>query len=264
LERDNLVHSVARAFSVVESLNRQSVTSLEGLHRETGLPKPTLVRLLDTLIEAGYVYRVSRREGYAVTESVLRLSAGVRHRDVLVDVARPLLEAFTRKHKWQVSLATYEADGMLIRATTRHISPFSREQLFLNRSVSVLGSVVGRAYFAFCPPEERQIILERAAASDTADAEVARDPAAVAEMVERVRSLGFAPDRPGRPGPYRALAIPVMSQEADGAILGSMVMFWYSSVLTDRQAAERYLDPLCAVGENISRSLHERLAQAEA
>jgi len=91
MDRDETVHSVARAFNVVEILNSRRVTSLEALHKSTGVPKPTLVRLLETLIAAGYVHRVSRREGYAVTESVLRLSAGVRDRDVLVDVARPLM-----------------------------------------------------------------------------------------------------------------------------------------------------------------------------
>ena len=35
---------------------------------------------------AGYVVRVSRREGYALTENVLRLSAGVRHRDNLLSL----------------------------------------------------------------------------------------------------------------------------------------------------------------------------------
>src|ERR1051325_7039443 len=120
MEREG-VQSATRALKVIEVLNRRRVTPLEALHADTALPKSTLVRLLETLIGAGYVVRVSRREGYALTENVLRLSAGVRHRDLMVDVARPLLEAFTREHKWQVSVATREADVVVIRATTRDI-----------------------------------------------------------------------------------------------------------------------------------------------
>src|ERR1700735_3792302 len=97
-DKGALGHSVGRGMNVVETLNLRPVTSLEALHQATRMPKPTLVRLLETLIAAGYVHRVSRREGYAVTEAVLRLSAGVRDRDVLIDVARPLIEAFTREH----------------------------------------------------------------------------------------------------------------------------------------------------------------------
>jgi IclR family mhp operon transcriptional activator len=259
MDRDDQVHSVVRAMSVVEILNRQRVTSLECLHRKTGVPKPSLVRLLETLMAAGYVCRVSRREGYAVTDSVLRLSAGVRHRDVLVDVARPLMEAFTREHKWQVSLATHENGGMLIRATTRHISPFSRDELFLNRLVPVLGSVIGRAYFAFCPDDERELILEIAGDPESPDAAAAREGDRVAAMVQRARQRGYASDRYDRPGPYRSLGIPVMDTTPGGGILGSMVMFWYGSVMSREQAARRYLDLLYGLADRMATSLTARL-----
>src|SRR5512146_1942053 len=144
--KDAQVHAVTKALAVIEALNRGPVTPLAALHEVTGLPKSSLVRLLETLIEVGYVVRVSRRDGYALTEAVLRLSSGVRHRDVVVDVARPLMIAFTRRLKWQVSLATAESDAMLVRFTTRHISPFSREQNFLNRRVHMIQSALGRAY----------------------------------------------------------------------------------------------------------------------
>src|SRR5690348_15217309 len=147
---DGDVHTVAKALRILEALNQSRVTPLAALHEITGMPKSTLVRLLDTLIHAGYVVRISRRDGYALTESVLRLSSGVRHRDMVVDVARPLMEAFTRQRKWQVSLATAESDAMVVRFTTRHMSPFSREQNFLNRRVHMIQSALGRAFFAYC------------------------------------------------------------------------------------------------------------------
>ena len=159
MQKDSPVQAATRVLAIIEALNRRRVTPLETLHATTRLPKSTLVRLLETLIEAGYVVRVSRREGYALTENVLRLSAGVRHRDLMVDVARPRLEAFTRAHKWQVSLATREADVMLVRFSTRHISPFAREQTLLNRRVQMLRSALGRAYFASCSPDEQQVVL---------------------------------------------------------------------------------------------------------
>jgi IclR family transcriptional regulator, mhp operon transcriptional activator len=262
MDRDETVHSVARAFSVVEILNAQRVTSLEALHRSTGVPKPTLVRLLETLIAAGYVHRVSRREGYAVTEHVLRLSAGVRDRDVLVDVARPLMEAFTLEHKWQISLGTHEGDGLLIRATTRHISPFSRDQLFLNRPVGLLSSVIGRAYFAFCSETEREVILKFVKSSDAADARIAASPERVQTIIDVVRRRRYATGQPIRPGPYRSLAIPVMGARSCDDLLGAMVMFWYGSVMTERQAAGRYLQPLYDLAEQIAHGVESSLKGA--
>ena len=254
----DVVNSVVRALSVVETLNHQPVTSLEALHQATGMPKPTLVRLLETLISAGYVHKVSRREGYAVTEGVLRLASGVRDRDVLVDVARPLLTGFTREHKWQVSLGTREEGEMLIRASTRNISPFSREQPFLNRRCSILGSVVGRAYFAWCAPAEREVIVELVRAQDTADGELARTTNTEA-LASAIRERGYAPDRIGRPGPHRSIGVPVLREAGSEEVLGSIVMFFYLSVMSERQAAERYLGALNALAGEIAAGVTRHL-----
>jgi IclR family mhp operon transcriptional activator len=262
MARDELVRSVGRALSIVEILNERPATSLEALHQATGVPKSTLIRLLETLIEAGYVLRLSRKEGYAVTESVLRLSAGVRRRDALVDIARPPMEAFTREHKWQISLATYETDSMLVRATTRDISPFSRDENYLNRRCSVLLSVVGRAYFAFCPPAEREFMLEIFRTAGTVDAEVAQCAARVEAIVAKVCRNRYAVDRPGRLGRYRSFAVPIAAPGSGEEILGAMVLFWYGSVMSEKQVVSRYLDGLYDLVGRISCDLSASLAFA--
>lgn len=55
MDNGEAVNSVIRALKVLEALNRLRATSLETLHQATGLPKATLVRLLETLTGAGYV-----------------------------------------------------------------------------------------------------------------------------------------------------------------------------------------------------------------
>src|SRR4051812_12254290 len=61
------VESVRRAIQLLHELNRQRVSSVRHLHHATGLPKPTIVRLLDTLIALGYVVNDRRQGGYQVT-----------------------------------------------------------------------------------------------------------------------------------------------------------------------------------------------------
>lgn len=254
---DATVQSAMRVLSVIEALNQQRVTSLDALNSRTGLPKSTLVRLLETLIAGGYVVRISRREGYALTDSVLLLSAGVRHRDVLVDVARPVMEAFTRRHKWQVSLATSERDSMLIRATTRHISPFAREEVFLNRRVGMLRSAVGRAYFAFCPADERRTILKLLQTSDPAQIEEIGGPKQIAAMVEKVRGDGCATIVRAPTDPTRSFAVPILETTAARRPLGSIVLFYYQSVMTEPQALQRYLTRLRELAAQIASGLDQ-------
>ena len=54
-----VIEPIARAFVVLEALNRRRSTTLSVLAAETGLKRPTLVRLLHTLIALGYAARVS-------------------------------------------------------------------------------------------------------------------------------------------------------------------------------------------------------------
>ena len=80
-----VIEPIRRAFAVLEALNRRRSTTLSLLAAETGLPRPTLVRLLQTLIELGYASRMSREAGYRLTDRVLTLAGGVRFIDHLVD-----------------------------------------------------------------------------------------------------------------------------------------------------------------------------------
>jgi IclR family mhp operon transcriptional activator len=255
MAKSGTVQSALRALRVIEVLNRRRVTSLEVLHGRTSLPKATLVRLLETLISAGYVFRVSRREGYALTEQVLQLSAGVRHRDVIVDVARPLMEAFTRQHKWQVSLSTSERDCMLVRATTRHISPFAREEIYLNRRVPILRSAIGRAYLAFCSAEERAAILNILADADPTEIAETGGPAKVDAMMRRVRRDGYATIVRPPEDPSRSFAVPILEPDAPESPLGSVVMFWYRSAMTEAEAIERYLGHMQTLAEAVASGL---------
>lgn len=263
MTRDNPVQAATRVLAIIEALNQRRVTPLEAMHAATRLPKSTLVRLLETLIEAGYVVRVSRREGYALTENVLRLSAGVRHRDLMVDVAREQMEAFTREHKWQVSIATREADAMLVRFTTRHISPFAREQIFLNRRVLMLRSALGRAYFAHCSPEEQQFILKLIDAADPHELDTAGGAEAIAAMVERVRRDGYATIVWPASDPTRSFSIPIFDRRAADQPLGAVVMFYYGSVMSEAEAIAKYLLPMrelaaaIAAGVDGARALEE-------
>jgi IclR family mhp operon transcriptional activator len=262
MDRENLIQSVARALEVVEVLNQRRVTSLDVLHETTGLPKPTLARILETLMDCGYVFRVSRREGYALTERVLRLSAGMRHRDVLVDIARPHMEAFTRQWKWQVSLATSEIDCMLVRWSTRDISPFSREQNFLNRRIPMLLSAMGRAYIAYCSTEEREFILEflRVAGDRNASGE---GPARLQVVIERTLRNGYATVGRPRSNPTRSFAIPIMDTDAPDTPLGAVAMFYYRSAMTESKAVQRYLPPLRDLAQQIVSDLALACMDAE-
>ena len=93
------IEPIRRAFSVLQALNRRRSTTLVVLAAETGQPRPTVVRLLHTLIALGYASRVSREAGYRLTDQVLALAGGVRFIDHLVDDAMPVVGTMQRRFR---------------------------------------------------------------------------------------------------------------------------------------------------------------------
>ena len=106
------VEAVMRALDVLKALNLQKVCSVAMLHQTTGLPKSTIVRLLETLIEKGYVINDTRQGGYQVTSLVQSLSCGFHGDPLVVEAGRAWLIEFTRSHKWPASIALYDYDAV--------------------------------------------------------------------------------------------------------------------------------------------------------
>src|SRR5258708_23623079 len=115
-----VIQPTRRAFVVLEALNRRRSTTLTVLAVETGLPRPTLVRLLQTLMALGYASHVSREAGYRLTDHVLSLAGGARFIDHLVDAAIPPMSRFTSEPGRPLYLATPSAGG---RPTPHSPSP---------------------------------------------------------------------------------------------------------------------------------------------
>ena len=94
------VTSVLRAFEVLRIINERDHATVTEIHRLSGLPKPTILRMIETLIAAGYVARENDRPAYVATGKCLLLSNGFRIHDRLTAVAAPMLAAFRRKIGW--------------------------------------------------------------------------------------------------------------------------------------------------------------------
>lgn len=248
------IQPILRALLVLEALNQRSPMALASLHEATALPKPTLVRLLDTLIAGGYVQRVSRKAGYALGARVLQLSGGFRYADKVVEAARPFLTTLTARHKWPVAVATFERDAMVVRVGTRRESPYSTDPDYVGQRLPMLVAALGRAYLAFCPDDERETILTLLRASKTRANALARDEKAVARLIAGIRMRGYASTAPVRGDPAMGLAVPIMQGER---VVAAITMRYLGSVMSEEEAARRYLAPMRAAAEAIAAGLGE-------
>lgn len=247
------IRSVERALEVLKALNRHAVSSLDLLHQQTRIPKPTLVRLLETLQKNGMVARAPQYGAYSLSSGVKTLSAGYHGEPRIVEAAAAPANALTRKIKWPLAVAVPDYDAVVVRYSTIPDSPLALLHSTLNMRLSLGGRAMGRAYLAFCGREERRALLDILRLSANAEDAFAQDHRAMLAMLKKIRQQGYALRAPGIRPVSGTLAVPVMEGSRVVATLG---MTWISSAVTDEQAVARYLEPL----QSLSRHISTRLA----
>ena len=240
-----VIEPVRRSFAVLEALSHRRTSTVAVLTGETGLPRPTVLRLLQTLIALGYAAHVSRQQGYRLTDRVLGFAESIRFVDHLVDAAIPHMRGFTEEHGWPLYLATISHGAIVIRHSTAPESPMAFEGAGLNLRRPILISALGRAWLAFCPDEERRAILRDVGL--TRRQEIAFDA-----VLDRVRREGVAFTQPPRPTRLQGMAVAI---RRGPRVLGSLSMRFPLSALTEAAAAQRFARRLQSLARAIARDV---------
>ncbi|WP_428680440.1 helix-turn-helix domain-containing protein [Reyranella sp.] len=234
------IEPVRRSFAILEALSQRPHGTIAALANETGLPRPTVARLLNTLVELGYVTQVSRLIGYRLTDRVLGLAQGIRFIDHLVDIAAPHMQRFTQEHGWPLYLGSISHRAITIRYSTAAESPMSFERTALHRRSPILSGALGRAWLAFSADDERRAILR--------DLGVRHD-AKLAEAFARIRRQGHAFSVVTRPARLQGIAVAIQRNER---VLGCISMRFTRSAMSEAEAGARYGAPLTALARAIA------------
>ena len=239
---------VRRTFQVLECLNRSRTMTLHHLHEETGLPKVTLSRLLETLSTLGYTEQVSKAVGHRITTRVKNLSSGLRFTDHLVDVAIPHLRKFTQAHGWPVYLAQI-SDGIVhTRYTTSTESPLSFEDTFYNLPLRAVDIAIGRVLLAYATEAERSAVLLQLGLLGETDAEEARELRKFEAIFEQIRHVGYAATPRETRRRMLGIAVPLLHQSLP---IGGLSIRFPRSVMSGKVAAAKFLLPLQQVARII-------------
>lgn len=184
------VQSVERAVGLLEVMaDAGGQVTLSGLAAATGLPTPTIHRLMRTLVACGYVRREPSR-AYSLGPRLVRLGDGAGR---LVGVwARPCLVELVDALGESANLAMLDGTQVVYVAQEpgRHAMRMFTE---VGRRVSPHCTAVGKALLALMPAEQAQDRLRHTVMTARTDNTIV-DPAAFAEELERVRETGYALD----------------------------------------------------------------------
>lgn len=244
------VNVVLRALQILRVLNRQPVTSVDAIHKQTGIPKPSIVRLLQTLEADGLVRRAPQYGAYHLTSEVTTLASGYHSEPRIVEACAAIADAMTRELKWPVSVAVHEGAGMVVRYSTIPNSPLSFFHSTINMRLSLVTQAHGRAFLAFCGPTEQDALIEVLAHSSSEP--ISGQEAAIRRMLAEVRERGYALRDPRVRPESSTIAVPILEGERVVATLG---LTWFSSALKVDAAVARFLPPLQQASADISRAL---------
>ena len=247
------VQSVTRSFALLRELNRRKVTTIHDLHVATRLPKPTIVRLLETLIAAGYVSGDRRQGGYQVTSLVTSLSSGFHGDHLAVEAGRAWAVQLTRRFVWPTSIAVLDKDCVVVRFSTVPDSPMSPFHATINMRLSLISRALGLAYLAFCPDPERELLIAMLQTSSDPEDGLARYPKQLTALINTVRRQGFAERDPlVAPRTSCTIAVPIFHGHR---VLATLCATYFASAMTRAEAIERFVDPLKSAAASIGEEV---------
>ncbi|SQB78249.1 DNA-binding transcriptional activator MhpR [Escherichia coli] len=177
---------------LLNMLNKLDGGASVGLLAElSGLHRTTVRRLLETLLEEGYVRRSTSDDSFRLTIKVRQLSEGFRDEQWISALAAPLLGDLLREVVWPTDVSTLDVDAMVVRETTHRFSRLSFHRAMVGRRLPLLKTASGLTWLAFCPEQERKELIEMLASRPGDDYQLAREPLKLEAILARARKEGY-------------------------------------------------------------------------
>ncbi|CAN5750762.1 DNA-binding transcriptional regulator [soil metagenome] len=252
------INSLRRGLDVLALIQRASAMTYTELQVASGLPKATLVRVLKTLVESGWVLRHAASGRYSCVTLPGTAAGDHTAHDGLMGIAKPLLTRLQHKVPWPIDLAVRDGLAMLILDTDAGgalgLAPNYRQ---LGSRPSMLRSSLGRCYLSHCPAEEREELLQRLRRStNETDREAARAHV-VNRVIAQTRVRGYAvrdalqasPESPER---YGALAVPIF---AGSLLIACLSCSWLPRFSTTEAIVNEHLADMQATAKLIGKGM---------
>ena len=229
------INALERGLDVLRKLDERHGQSLAELHAATGIPKPSLLRILETLEQSGFAWRAIGDGRYRRRFALILRPSLADELLAIGEIAAPFLESLRRKVIWPSDVLVFRDFRMELVETSRRQSTLSVAMYPLGYRVEMFLSAPGRAYLAFCSDAEREAVLAEAALNPPLlrrSREVLRGE--LPAILDETRRLGYASRDPQFGGAddkdisvvddrIDAIAVPVM---AGPRILAAMNLVW--------------------------------------
>lgn len=239
--------SLDRGITVMETLARNDSCSLADIHRQTGLPKSSIRRLLGTLT-ARRLARKSLSDGRYRLNCALPVTTSqpmAPQLTLFVDISLPHMVDLTRELQWPSDIHIFDGERIDVVDSTRPLSPFHLYAGLVNRRINLFGSAAGQACLAHLP-NERIFELVKQHAEDPVFG-LQRFKTNIHEyldVIEQTRKNGYATRLAGFRGETTSddgLSSIAVAITKNSHPVGAISVIWPRSLLTPKEFAKSAL-----------------------
>jgi len=214
--------TVARTLSVLRVIaEAKGTVGVKDVADALHLPMSTSHRLLDLLLEAGFVQKEKVKRRYGIGAEFFRLANVVARKASTASLVQPILDELARETGETALFAAYQPAQHGVAYVAKSDSPHSlRFRIDLFQPVSPEWGATGLAILAFLSEEEQAAAFANARPSPVGGRRLAR--AAFFERLAAVRRDGFAVTEGEKLPDSVGIAVPLES--APGELLGSLAL----------------------------------------
>lgn len=259
MDKGTPIRAVSRAFDVLQCINRMDAPTLTDISKETGLPYPSVFRLTQTLTYLGLIEAEPSRKRYRPTALVHTLSQGYQRDDALTSHAREHIVDLTETVGWPISIVVRVGNRMMVKDSTHALTTLTLNNYYPGHNLPLMECATGRAYVAFCPDEELNVLIRSLREVETQENSQNLKMLEGTDFIEKTRADGYATyarnAHTANPGKTSSVAVPIF--EASGeAVKACLVVTFFASALSMQEAVDRFVPQLKHCSETISRALH--------
>jgi len=251
---------VGKALDVLEAFDEHDNLSLTDLARMLDQPKPSIFRLVSTLVNRGYLEPAEQPDRYRLGLHLVHVAMGAMARSTMRELARSYLRSLRDDYGHSVNLAALSHGEAIFIDVLSGLHPF-RMETDLGSRAELHATAAGKSIAALLREEELAHMLDvlgmRAYTSRTI---VTR--AELREELQRVVIQGYALDDEEREPGARCIGAPILGK--DGEVVGAISISASSARLTD-EVIPRISGSLRSACEAISYGLgyHPRVAAGQ-
>jgi IclR family transcriptional regulator, mhp operon transcriptional activator len=239
--------TLSRAFGLLELVNTLGLASVKELSSRSGLPKPTVSRMLKTLKKLGYVDQATNGESYRVALGSRMLSNGYDPRAAIIKVSDTPMSVLTAKIEWPLALGWCVGDDMLVAHSTIPQSPLAWYRTTLNMRLPILWSAMGLTYTAHSNADEQQRIM-----SLPKSQEIAWSQDHLEYILIEIRRKGYGFRSPGFGQRTASISVPIMQKDSAKACLS---LTYFGMAITEDAIVKEHLADLKATAAEIANSI---------